>query len=164
MVRLALVGLLGAVAGCAQVDGGAVELSWKLRPSSSALTEKFVNCVPDAAFRLAGTVQRIRLDWEVIGRGTGFATWSCEDNHGVTSFEVPAGDALLSVSPECVDEQPPQAASFIAPAAVERQISNGGVASIGAIELVLNVVDCGDPPAAPCICQGQNQPPSTRTK
>ena len=61
--------LLPLVAACTQVDGGAVELSWKLRPASSSLPDKFVDCEPG----LDGTspVTRIRLDWEVIGRSSG---------------------------------------------------------------------------------------------
>src|SRR5438270_1443364 len=57
-----------AVHGCANVDGGAVELSWKLRSASGA-TKDFLQCgdVP---------VSAIRLDWEV-GAATSSQSWSC---------------------------------------------------------------------------------------
>src|SRR4051794_39565575 len=61
--RSVLVGILCALAACGDVDGGAVELSWKLRPASSALEDKFVNCRSDEDG--TGTVTAIRLDWTV---------------------------------------------------------------------------------------------------
>ena len=71
------------VYGCADVNGGAVELSWKLRPASES-TDIFVDCDPGIVG--AQPVTRIRLDWQVDEK-TGFASWQCTDYHGVTSFE-----------------------------------------------------------------------------
>src|SRR4051812_36171508 len=82
--RLALL-LCLAVNGCNTVDGGAVELSWKLRPASGS-TDIFVNC--DTGVVGAQPVTRVRLDWQV-GNTTGVATWSCTDYHGVTGFDLP---------------------------------------------------------------------------
>lgn len=146
MVRLLLVLPLLASAACTQVDGGAVELSWKLRPASSSLPDKFVDCVPG----LDGTnpVTRIRLDWEVLGRSSGFASWRCDDNHGVTGFDLPEGDALLSVTPECA-EGAADPATYTAPAPEQRHVILGDTVSLGAVELVLQVSYCGQ---QPCIC------------
>src|SRR3990167_1647916 len=74
-------------AGCTDVGGGAVELSWKLRPASSPLEEKFVACDPGEP----GTrpVVAIQLDWEVRDQA-GSALWPCTDNNGVTGFDLPA--------------------------------------------------------------------------
>src|SRR5688572_17886964 len=49
-----------SVHGCADVDGGAVELSWKLRPTSSSLEDKFVEC--SSGRTGTGAVTYIRLD------------------------------------------------------------------------------------------------------
>ena len=134
------------VHGCDEVNGGAVELSWKLRPASSSLEDKFVDC----ASGKAGTnpVTRIRLDWEV-GSRAGFATWLCTDNHGVTGFDLPEGPALLSVRPECA-EGPALPSSYIAPAPERRNVILGDTVSLGAVELVVLVSYCG---TQPCICE-----------
>lgn len=135
-----------ALAGCAQVDGGAVELSWKLRPASSSLPDKFVEC--DSGLDGTGPVTQIRLDWEMVGGGSGSAAWRCDDNHGVTGFDLPEGAALLSITPECVGG-PANPATYIAPAPEQRQVILGDTVSLGAVELVLQVSYCGQ---QPCIC------------
>lgn len=139
-----------AVHGCAAVDGGAVELSWKLRPASSSLPDKFVLCDTGklgSDGEPLPPVTRIRLDWEV-GTRSGFASWRCDDNHGVTGFDLPEGDALLSVSPEC-GMGPASEVSYTAPAALQRHVILGDTVSLGAVELVLQVSYCGQ---QPCIC------------
>src|ERR1043165_493152 len=49
------------VHGCDTGSGGAVELSWKLRPASSALMDKFVDCQADSEAAGWGPVAQIRL-------------------------------------------------------------------------------------------------------
>jgi hypothetical protein len=134
------------VTGCADVDGGAVELSWKLRPASSSLPDKFVEC--DSGLDGTNPVTRIRLDWEVVGRGSGIASWRCDDNHGVTGFDLPEGEALLSITPECA-EGAADANTYTAPAPEQRHVILGDTVSLGAVELVLQVSYCGQ---QPCIC------------
>jgi len=139
------------VHGCADVQGGAVELSWKLRPASSSLDDKFVDC--ESGKPGTGAVTRIQLDWTVdagaeVGVRKGFATWRCDDNHGTTGFELPAGNALLTVTPLC-EEGPALQASYIAPAAEQRRVIVGDTVSLGAVEIVVVVTSCGD---QRCIC------------
>jgi hypothetical protein len=149
------------VHGCDSVNGGAVELSWKLRPASSALPEKFVDCASGQPGALP--VTRIRLGWQVPVGDTmqeGSESWPCQDNHGATGFELPQGTADLSVTPECgtgssVTEAAPN--TYIAPATVQRLVTPGDTVSLGAVELVVSVSDCRDAPGAgaaaqPCIC------------
>lgn len=138
--------LLLLYGACTQVDGGAVELSWKLRPASSSLPDKFVDC--NSGQTGTNPVTRIRLDWEVVGRGSGFASWRCGDNHGVTGFDLPEGEALLLVTPECA-EGPADPATYTAPAPEQRHVILGDTVSLGAVELVLKVSYCGQ---QPCIC------------
>lgn len=144
-------GLCLLVHGCEAVNGGAVELSWKLRPASSSLEDKFVGCNP----RKDGTgeVFKMRLDWEVIdpaGVRTGLAEWDCEDSHGVTGFDLPEGTAFLTVTPLCRDDEPANPASYIAPAAEQRRVIVGDTVSLGAIELVVTVTSCA---TQTCICE-----------
>lgn len=132
------------VHGCSDVSGGAVELSWKLRPASSSLQDKFVDC--DS--KLPGTrpVTAIRLDW---GDPDLYAEWPCSDNSGVTRFELPPGDALLSVTPRCA-EGPASLDTYISPAPEKRDVILGDVVSLGAVEIVVTVSYCDD---QPCICR-----------
>ncbi len=151
-IRVALVTLCLPVHGCDTVKGGAVELSWKLRPASSSLSDKFVECdsgQPDndpAVWR--SSVTQIRLDWDV-GGNVGFDTWRCGNNHGVTGFDLPEGPALLSVRPEC-ETGPADPVTFIAPAPEQRTVILGNTVSLGAVELVVAVSYCD---LQPCICQ-----------
>src|SRR5215468_7221869 len=94
------------VVACSTVDGGAAELSWKLRPASSPLTDKFVDCdstvVDDVTMTMFTlSVKKIRLDWSTAGVMGPGEEWSCSDSQGVTGFELPPGDTLLWVTPEC---------------------------------------------------------------
>ena len=144
-------GLCLLVHGCADVDGGAVELSWKLRPASSSLEDKFVDCEPNKLG--TGEVAGIRLDWEVLDRAkvvhTGSKPWKCTENHGVTGFDLPEGDALLRVTPVCAGGQDANRASYIAPAAEQRRVIPGDTISLGAVEIVVVVTACE---TQPCIC------------
>jgi hypothetical protein len=149
--RMALAtGLCLPVHGCEDVNGGAVELSWKLRPASSSLEDKFVKCDPGRD----GTnpVTDMRLDWEVRDLAgvvhVGSDSWACTDNHGVTGFELPEGDALLRVTPLCAGGEA-DPASYIAPAAEQRRVIVGDTISLGAVVIVVVTV-CDE--TQPCIC------------
>jgi hypothetical protein len=157
--RVAIVTLCLAVHGCDDVSGGAVELSWKLRPASSSLADKFVDC--DSGQVGTRPVTQIRLHWQVDAHGAlsgGSQAWRCEYNHGVTGFDLPEGTAELWVTPECGPPEPalPESAlpeTYIAPAIVQRNVIRGDTVSLGAVELAVAVSYCGKPPASqPCIC------------
>lgn len=145
------------VHGCDTVSGGAVELSWKLRPASSSLEDKFVDC--NSGKPLTGEVRDIVLHWVVNG-DEGAQAWRCEFNHGVTGFDLAEGKAQLWVTPACVsgDAAPD---TYIAPAMVERRVVRGETVSLGAVEMVVAVSECRDPmdmsaqaDRRPCICCG----------
>jgi hypothetical protein len=140
-----------SVHGCEVVNGGAVELSWKLRPASSSLEDKFVGC-SNPSLPGTGTVLDMRLDWEVRVQAdvhTGSARWLCSDSHGVTGFDLPEGYALLSVTPICEDGEPAEPASYIAPAAEQRRVIVGDTINLGAVEIIVNVTSCE---SQSCIC------------
>ena len=149
------------VHGCDTVEGGAVELSWKLRPASSVLPDKFVDCRSGKP----GTnpVTKMRLEWSVRTDDDQFLTgsdeWPCDDSHGVTGFDLPAGTALLSVKPVCgpiTNEFDALPGSYIAPAAEQRRVNRGDTISLGAVELVVVVSYC---PEQSCICAVQDPAP-----
>ena len=162
------------VHGCEAGHGGAVELSWKLRPASSSLSDKFVDCASGQPG--TGAVTDIRLHWRKDTPGDGGSnesskSWPCDYNNGVTGFDVPEGTVDLWVTPECMDG-PALPGTYVAPAIVQRQVIRGDTVSLGAIELVVSVSYCryGSPgtdasvptdagvltdagaPTQPCIC------------
>jgi hypothetical protein len=163
-MRVALATLCLPVHGCDTVTGGAVELSWKLRPASSSRNDKFVDC--DSGDPGAGPVTKIRLHWEVDNgdgtvRGTeGSEAWLCRYNQGVTGFDLAEGTAKLWVTPECADG-PASPDTYVAPAIVQRNVRLGDTVSLGAVELVVAVSYCGADqppgdggvPAQHCICE-----------
>lgn len=145
MIRVAIVCWL-ALPACQTVDGGAVELSWTLRPASSKLEDKFVDCA--SGFDGTNPITRMRLDW-VTGDVTDHDEWPCSDSHGVTGFSLSPGPTLFSVSPICAGKYA-ALDSYIAPALEEREVILGDTVSLGAVEVVVNVTYCED---QPCICQ-----------
>jgi len=134
-------------AACTDVSGGAVELSWRLRPTSGAGTSQpFIDC--NSGFPLTGPVTSIRLDWDVAGTQA-FAVFDCNAGNGVTRFDLPPGQALLSVSPICAGG-PAAPDTYTAPAPEQRAVNVGDTVSLGAVELILQVTSCD---LQPCICQ-----------
>lgn len=135
------------VHGCTSGNGGAVELSWRLRPASSSDPDKFVDCAANDEPG-AGVVTRIRLDW-TVDDVPGSQSWECTDNHGVTGFDLPTGVATLTVVPECAGFDPAPN-TYISPAPQLRDVVAGQTISLGAVQVVLQVNDCLE---QPCICQ-----------
>jgi hypothetical protein len=135
-------------AACTDVTGGAVELSWRLRPASGAsTTQPFIDCT--SGLPGTGPVTGVLLAWS--GDATpGSVTFDCNAGHGVTRFVLPPGNALLRVSPVCATG-PASPDTYIAPAPEQRTVNVGDTVSLGAVELVLQVTGCS--PAQPCICQ-----------
>src|SRR5579862_3340793 len=132
-IRLSIAAALVA-AGCSSVDGGAVELSWKLRPDSGS-SDLFVNCT--SGYANTGPVTRMRLDWQV-GDVDGFATWNCDDQHGVTGFDLPAGTAVLAVSPECTGGAA-ATNTYTPPSPELRTVVVGQTISLGAVEMIVQI-------------------------
>lgn len=130
----------GFVHGCGDApSGGAVELSWALRDR----TRGFVACT-------VANIRKIRLDW-TVGELRGFDTWPCDNNgvrQGVTGFQVPVGDASLAISPECADG-PASPDSYEAPAPIVRHIELGGIVTLGAVVLAIELEET---PTHPRIC------------
>lgn len=114
--------------GCSQVGGGAVELSWSLQDYDGAP----LHCVQGAL-----TIDTIRLWWQVDA-ARGSTDFACAKYHGVTAFEVPAGDALLWVEPQCLGGTPVVPAAFMAPAPLERTIGIGDVVELHAVEIEID--------------------------
>jgi hypothetical protein len=159
--RIAIVTLCLPVHACDTGRGGAVELSWKLRPMSSATDQPFVpSCHPDQ--RDGWDVDRIQLTWARSSDGACVSPpcsqdWDCDANHGATGFELPEGTVNLLVTPLCSDGNPPAPDTYIAPAIVQREVIRGQTVSLGAVQLVVATMKCSTAVGAnngsqACIC------------
>jgi hypothetical protein len=149
--RLACAALVFACA-CTRVDGGAVELSWKLRPASGPASDPnnpFLNC--DIGLPMTGPVSEIEIAWSPCAGDRCTARWECTQNHGVTGFDLDEGDTLLTITPVCADG-PAAQASYVPATPIERSVVTGNIVNLGAVELVLQVSSC-DPTTHPCICE-----------
>jgi hypothetical protein len=161
--HLAALAVLALVAGCDDVAGGAVELSWKLRPAASSLDNKFVDC--DSGRAGTGPITAIRLHWDVQNDSAdptgkqGSRAWECDDSHGVTGFELAEGTASLWVTPECASG-PARDDTYLAPATVQRRVIRGDAVSLSAVELIVNVSYCASAGEGdlPCICDPDRAP------
>jgi hypothetical protein len=146
-----------AVHGCTAASGGAVELSWKLRPDSGATNNPdipgFLDCsIEDlTGVQITGTqpVPYIRLEWQV-GAKQGHSDFVCDTGHGVTNFDLLPGIAMLSVVPLCARDLPALVTTYAAPAPEQRSVIAGDAISLGAVELIVDVTSCTP---VHCICQ-----------
>ena len=133
---------LGTLGACTTVDGGAVDLSWRLRTADGAEISDDHHGCEDA--RIAA----MRLHWDVEGV-TGSASWPCEDVRAITGFEVPPGRALLWLEPACVSGEA-DPASYEAPAPLERTITVGDVITLNAVVVSVQLSPCDE---QPCVCR-----------
>jgi hypothetical protein len=148
-LRIASLVVLAAAPACSSVDGGAVELNWSLRPASASDRMDFISCTPRDSGFTAPPVEQIRLDW-TVGAAHGFTEWDCGLYHGVTKFDLPPGDALLTLTPVCATGLA-RGDTYVAPAPIERTVGVGEVVTLGAVELILQVTGCTA--TQPCICE-----------
>jgi len=114
-----------AVHGCTPIEGGAVEVSWDLRTFGGL----DIRC--DQA-----NVAEVRLWWEVErtsdegGTTLRFDVFPCNDERGVTGFDLPAGTASLWLSPVCEGEVVPMDGTYRSPAPIVRTITEGDVITL----------------------------------
>ncbi len=127
-VALATLLMSFALHGCASVTGGAVELSWNLETLDGS------NIDDCDSMRIG----RMRLWWQVDGMRDS-RDYDCSANHAVTKFEVPEGDALLWVEPQCANGSPVAAADYIAPPPLARTINLGDVVELHAVVIEIDV-------------------------
>jgi hypothetical protein len=167
IVRMFGVFLAAFAGACEPVEGGAVELSWKFRPATGGVEDKFVGCTSGRPG--TGPITAIRLVWQTSSLATQLPSdvvvhdhrggrdaiirdhdeWPCDDSHGVTGFALPPGTTNFAVVPICATG-PADPASYIAPAIAQRNVILGDTVSLGAVELVVHVAQCD---RHPCICE-----------
>lgn len=141
--------------GCVEIDGGAVELSWALRDFDGQPND----CQ-------AARIETIRICWQPLGDGglpdslscegvrtdAGldllYRSFDCEQNRGVTRFEVPPGPTALFVAPLCVGSAEPTGRLTVPPPIV-RTVSRGEVVTLNQILIEASNATCMD---TDCTC------------
>jgi hypothetical protein len=90
-------GVVAVIAGCVQVDGGAVEIDWLVRARDGRAIAS-CGCADPAIqqVRFSLVPQTGGADW---CEGRAACTFSCERQTGATPFAVPPGRYALSIVP-----------------------------------------------------------------
>jgi hypothetical protein len=140
--------------GCVEVNGGAVELSWALRDFDGQPND----CQ-------SSRIEQVRICWSPVGDGGAasldcqvaredggidrrYRAFDCEQNRGVTRFEVAPGSTALFVSPLCSGATEPSGRLEL-PAPIVRTVVEGEVVTLDQILIVASNEDCaGDQ----CTC------------
>lgn len=147
----AMAAVLGA--GCVEIDGGAVELSWSLRTFGGAAVE---SCGEAA-------IQDIRLCWEPLEDGATTTEgavcragqrrrFSCSDSSGVTGFVLDPGRTAFWIEPVCDDGEAADPGTYAVPPPIVRTVQEGKIISLTSLLLVVSPP--GDTcPAGGCTCE-----------
>ena len=139
MIRNQTVGLwlvLGCLAGCVDINGGAVELRWEIRQTDGNKT--------DCSDTLVAEVQLCATPVDSVGSGY-CEQWTCSDYQGSTGFSIVPGRYALAIKPVCADGSTALAS---VPDAIVRDISNGNVAELNTLVIVktTNSFICAEAP------------------
>ncbi len=143
----------GPGAGCIQIDGGAVELSWSLRSFDGAS----VAACSDVRIR------DVRLCWEPLADGStptagetcqGALSWTfpCDESSGVTGFSLPPGSTAFWIEPVCTDGASADAGTYQVPPPIVRMVEDGKIVSLNSLLLVVSPPG-SDCPSEGCTCQ-----------
>ncbi len=142
----------GTLPACVEVDGGAVELSWRLRDFTG---EK----EPDNMCTLT-RVGAIRICWLPLDTDAGlpdapqctierldggfkelYRDFDCTAKRGVTRFEVPPGANAFFVQPVCANGKAPTG-PYQVPPPIVRQVDSGAVVTLNQLLVIVTPTDC----------------------
>jgi hypothetical protein len=149
--HIAFLALVMAASGCIEIDGGAVELSWSLR----SFDGEPVDSCTDAR------IERVRICWQSVADGastTGACDASqafpCEEENGVSGFEIAPGATAFWAEPICVDGEPADPDTYQVPPPIVRSVEEGQIVTLNSLLIVVTPLgqDCPD---AGCTCVRQ---------
>jgi len=153
MIRLPKAALwfaLAGLAGCVDVNGGAVEFKWEIREedgtgSSCGVTEvDRVRVLGEPTADSNGTITGEMFDYD----------WPCSDYKAATEFVIQPGRYAIRIEPVCRGTLVPVAT---VPQPIVRDISNGYVAELNTL-LIEKRKKAGDNSGVIC------QPPATSAR
>tara|TARA_R110002096_G_scaffold16898_14_gene58212 strand:+ start:53192 stop:53698 length:507 start_codon:yes stop_codon:yes gene_type:complete len=131
---------------CVAIEGGATELSWSIRTFDG---DPVNTCA-------SALVDKIRLCWNALDSGaTGcrpgnFREFKCEDQTGVTLFEIEPGRTAFFAEPICADGQPATVGTYQSPPEIVRTVRDGEVVSLESLLIV--VTDHPSSCGVECTC------------
>jgi len=140
--------LAAASSACIEIDGGAVELSWSLRSFDG---DRVGTCSK-------ALVEEVRVCWQPVnGAGTVTAecdasqTFPCEEENGVSGFEIDPGSTAFWVEPICRDGAPADADTYQVPPPIVRTVEDGKIVTLNSLLIVVTPFESGCPDVG-CTC------------
>jgi hypothetical protein len=118
-----LIALVCCLAGCVDVNGGAVELRWEIRKTDGNKT----TCADAQVTRVRMVARLMDSDAAPITR-----SWACDDYQGTTAFDLPAGRYALSVESMCGGDGDAGPDEHV-PEPILRDITSGNVAELNTL-------------------------------
>ena len=139
--------MLAASAGCIEIEGGAVELSWSLRSFDG---DRVDQCA-------SARIDEVRVCWEAVADGTstgiceGSQSFPCGEENGVSGFEIDPGATAFWIEPICVDGSPAEPGSYEVPPPIVRTVEEGNIVTLNSllIEVAPFASSCPD---TGCTC------------
>src|SRR5262249_33604540 len=131
-MRVSALLVLCAFAGCVDVHGGSVELAWELfSPSGSA-------CCPNHDPCKAAGAQVVRLHLHPVECASAELvpprTFTCKSTQGATQFDIPNGTYCMEIDAAA---DLTSLAVAVGPGPIVRDVSNGNIVELGAIDLTV---------------------------
>ena len=135
------------VAGCTQIDGGAVEFSWALRDFAG-----------DSISCSQAGIETVTLCWQRVDDPGDFECqpemsrqFLCAVEQGSTAFEVPTGPTALWIEVTCEGQfQTADPTTYDVPSAIVRTVRDGEIVTLNSLLIVATEAsDCGN---RTCTC------------
>jgi hypothetical protein len=140
--------LASASSACIEIDGGAVELSWSLRSFDG---DRVGSCSK-------ALVEDVRICWQPIAdAGTitfecdASQAFPCEEENGVSGFEIHPGATAFWAQPICRDGAPADEGTYQVPPPIVRTVEDGKIVTLNSLLIVVTpfAQTCPDPG---CTC------------
>lgn len=152
MTRSALLLLLTlAGAGCIEIEGGAVELSWSLRDFDGDAVE----ACDDAR------IDEVEICWQPsdgeapsvdLGCRPGQRqSFPCSEENGVSGFTITPGPTAFWAHPICDTGEAAEEDTYQAPAPIVRTVEEGQIVTLNSLLIVVSPI-ASDCPEAGCTC------------
>ena len=143
LLRIAFLAVLSG--GCIDIDGGAVELSWSLR----SFDGDDVESCSDAR------LDEVQVCWQAVSEGSGSCTSSeafpCDEENGVSGFEIDPGPTAFWIEAICRDGDLADPATYQVPPPIVRTVEEGKIVTLNSLLVVVHPVGSACPDSG-CTC------------
>jgi hypothetical protein len=131
--------------GCVDINGGASELTWSLRTFEGKSCNEGESC--DCA---STNIDKVRLCWSAVDdpgencQPGQFRDFDCEEEKGVTLFEIPEGRTKFNIDLVCRGGQTAPTGTYQGPPEIVRTVREGEVVNLDALLIVVrDPLTCG---------------------